>query len=311
MMDADTSGHSDISICSDDTEFLLGQNISIREIDDDDVIHAHESVKIPSSVSRSYHLSPQPSPQKLQQINSSNLRSPQRKGGITKPGKGQDVMQRSPGHSIAKQFSAVESSKSNIKAKADKKSQPQQNYTPKENLKGQTPQTGYGSEAVRYSQDGERTPKSKKQVPEKFAKHPNGMGKFQSPENHKSIHAHKNATGNPSLKSDSLYKTSQLVPPLRDKANSKRKQVEFGRSPLKENYIPGNQNNWEIDSEISLDLVNGKQKFVETESNDLESQMSEATEDLVAVQDGDEEDFTEKLKELNLAVNYDADTNGE
>ncbi|XP_022807934.1 probable serine/threonine-protein kinase kinX isoform X3 [Stylophora pistillata] len=309
MMDADTSGHSDISICSDDTEFLLGQNISIREIDDDDVIQAHESVKIPSSVSRSYHLSPQPSPQKLQQINSSNLRSPQRKGGITKPGKGQDVIPRSPGHSIAKQFSSVESSKSNIKAKADKKSQPPQNYTPKENLKGQTPQTGYGSEAVRYSQDGERTPKSKKQVPENFAKHPHGIGKFQSPENHKSIHAHQNATGNPSLKSDSLYKPSQLIPPLRDKANSKRKQVEFGRSPLKENYIPGNQNNWEIDSEISLDLVNGDQKFVETETNDLESQMSEATEDLVAGQDGDEEDFTEKLKELNLAVNYDADTN--
>ena len=39
--------------------------------------------------------------------------------------------------------------------------------------------------------------------------------------------------------------------------------------------------------------------------------MSEATEDLMAGQDEDEEDFTEKLKELNLAVNYDAGTNGE
>lgn len=311
MMDADTSGHSDISICSDDTEFLLGQNVSIREIDDDDVIHAHENVKIPLSVGKSYHSSPQCSPQKLQQVNSSNLRSPQRKGRNTKPGKGQDVIQRSPGNSKPKQSSAEESFKSNIKTKADKKSQPRQNYVPKENLKGQTPQTSYGSEPARYNKDGERTPKSKKQVPDNLAKHPHGVGNFQSPESHKSIHAHQNVIGSPTVKSESPYKSSQLIPPSRDKANAKRKQVEFGRSLLREHYIPGNQNNWEIDSEISLELVNGEQKFVETESNDLESQMSEATEDLMAGQDEDEEDFTEKLKELNLAVNYDAGTNGE
>ena len=310
-MDADTSGHSDISICSDDTEFLLGQNVSIREIDDDDVIHAHENVKIPLSVGKSYHSSPQCSPQKLQQVNSSNLRSPQRKGRNTKLGKGQDVIQRSPGNSKPKQSSAEESFKSNIKMKADKKSQPRQNYVPKENLKGQTPQTSYGSEPARYNKDGERTPKSKKQVPDNRAKHPHGVGNFQSPESHKSIHAHQNVIGSPTLKSESPYKSSQLIPPSRDKANAKRKQVEFGRSLLREHYIPGNQNNWEIDSEISLELVNGEQKFVETESNDLESQMSEATEDLMAGQDEDEEDFTEKLKELNLAVNYDAGTNGE
>lgn len=73
-MDVDASGHSDNSICSDDTEYLLGQNVSIREIDDDDDIQTHESARAPSAISRSYHSSPQHSPQKLQQINSANLR---------------------------------------------------------------------------------------------------------------------------------------------------------------------------------------------------------------------------------------------
>ena len=41
--------------------------------------------------------------------------------------------------------------------------------------------------------------------------------------------------------------------------------------------------------------------------------MSEATEDLIGreVDHQEDEDFTAKLKELNLAVNFDAGTNGE
>ena len=309
-MDADTSGHSD-SICSDDTEYLLGQNVSIREIDEDDVIQTNENVKIPSSVSRSYHSSPQRSPQKLQQINSSNLRSPQRKGGNVNPRKGQDGLQRSPGHSKAKQSSATESSKSKVKAKADRKLEVQQNYTPRGNLRGQTAQSGYGAETVRYNQDVERTPKSKNHVSDSYAKHPHGQSKFQSPDNHKSIHAHQNTIGSPKLKPEFPYKSSQSTPPSRDKGNTKRKHIELGRSPVRENYMPSNQINWEIDSEISVDMVNGGQNFVETESNDIESQMSEATEDLIGGQDIEDEDITEKLKELNLAVNYDAGTSGE
>ena len=73
--------------------------------------------------------------------------------------------------------------------------------------------------------------------------------------------------------------------------------------------LPVVQDNWEIDSQISLDTLNGGNN-VEVESNDLESQVSEATEDLMRGEDEDDEDITDKLKELNLAVNYDTNTNG-
>ncbi|XP_078360905.1 uncharacterized protein LOC144645269 isoform X4 [Oculina patagonica] len=310
-MDGDNSGQSD-SICSDDTEYLLGQNVSIREIDDDDDGDIQTNAKIPSSVSRSYHASPQHSPQKLQHIHSPNLRSPQRKGANVKPGKGQ-VLQKSPGHSPAKRSPAAEKkSSSKNTAKLDRKSQMQQSYAMGDVSRGQSQkaQSGYVIETVRYNQDFERMAKNKKHVSDSYAKHPHGQSKFQSPENHKSVHAHHKVTGSPKVKSELPYDQSQFTPPSRDKANTKWKHVEPGRSPVRESAVPVNQNNWEIDSEISVDMVNGGHNLVEVESNDLESQMSEATEDLIGRQEDEEDDdFTEKLKELNLAVNFDADTN--
>lgn len=312
-MDADNSGQSD-SICSDDTEYLLGQNVSIREIDDDDDGDIQTNAKVPSSISRSYHASPQYSPQKLQQIHSPNLRSPQRKGVNVKPGKGQ-VFQKSPGHSTAKRSPVLENTSSRKNAaKLDRKSQTQQSYAMGDVSRGQSPkaQSGYVIETVRYNQDVERMAKNKKQVSDSYAKHPHGQGKFESAENHKSIHAHHKATRSPKVKSELSYDQSQFTPPSRDKANTKWKHVEPGRSPVRESAVPVNQNNWEIDSEISVDMVNGGHNLAEVESNDLESQMSEATEDLIGRQEDEEdEDFTEKLKELNLAVNFDAGTNGE
>ena len=314
-MDADTSGHSDNSICSDDTEYLLGQNVSIREIDDDDDIQSHENTRVPSSISRSYHSSPQHSTHRLQQVNSANLRSPQRKAVNVKPGKGTGGLQRSPGHSTVRQVEKTYSSK--VTAKADRKSQTQQNYATGDVLRGQSQkvQSSYGTEIVRYTQDVERMPKSKKQVSDSsmYANHPDGQSKFQSLErNTKSIHTYQKVIGSAKMKSELPYDTSQLTPPTRDKMNSKRKHIEPGRSPVQESVPPVNQMNWEVDSEISVDMVNGGHNFVEIESNDLESEMSEATEDLIGRQDDQEEDedFTEKLKELNLAVNFDAGTNG-
>ncbi|KAJ7387332.1 hypothetical protein OS493_004320 [Desmophyllum pertusum] len=296
-MDADdTSGNSD-SICSDDTEYLLGQNVSIREIDDDDEDNhqTHENSKVPSPISRSYRSSPQHSPQKLQQINSANLRSPSRKGVKVKPGKGQDDLQRSPGHSASKRSSAMEISTRKVTAKADRKSRTQQNYTVEGISRGQsqTVQSSYGSETVRYNQNVERCLKVRNMFQTAIL----------------SIHMVKKTTGSPKLKSDLRYDPSQLNPPSRDKVNAKRKHIEPGRSPVRESAMHANQNNWEIDSEISVDMVNGGHNSVDIDSNDLESEMSEATEDLIAGQDEDDEDFTEKLKELNLAVNFDAGTN--
>ena len=314
-MDPDVSGHSDNSICSDDTEYLLGQNVSIREIDDDDDIQTHENARAPSSISRSYHLSPQHSPQKLQQINPANLRSPQRKVVNIKPGKGPGGSQRSPGHSTARQVEKASSS--TVIAKGDKKSQTQQNYATGDVLRGQSQkvQSSYGTETARYNQDVERVSKSKKQVSDSYmyTKHPDGSSKFQSPESNKAIHTYQKALGSPKMKPELPYDTSQSTPPTRDKVNSKRKHIESGRLQVQESVLPVNQNNWEIDSEISVDMVNGGRNSMEIESNDLESEMSEATEDLIGreVDQQEDEDFTAKLKELNLAVNFDAGTNGE
>ncbi|KAL9981708.1 hypothetical protein ACROYT_G010449 [Oculina patagonica] len=240
------------------------------------------------------------------------LLSPQRKGANVKPGKGQ-VLQKSPGHSPAKRSPAAEKkSSSKNTAKLDRKSQMQQSYAMGDVSRGQSQkaQSGYVIETVRYNQDFERMAKNKKHVSDSYAKHPHGQSKFQSPENHKSVHAHHKVTGSPKVKSELPYDQSQFTPPSRDKANTKWKHVEPGRSPVRESAVPVNQNNWEIDSEISVDMVNGGHNLVEVESNDLESQMSEATEDLIGRQEDEEDDdFTEKLKELNLAVNFDADTN--
>ena len=314
-MDADANGHSDNSICSDDTEYLLGQNVSIREIDDDDDIQNHESARAPSSISRSYHSSPQHSPQKLQQINSANLRSPQRKVVNVKPGKGPSGSQRSPGHSTARQVEKIYSRK--VTAKGDRKPQTQQNYTTGDVSRGQSQklQSSYETETARYNQDVERVPKSKKQVSDSYmyTKHPDGPSKFQSQESNKVLHTYQKVIGSPKMKTELPYDTSQLTPPTRDKVNCKRKRIEPGRSQVRESVLPVNQSNWEIDSEISVDTVNGGHNSMEIESNDLESEMSEATEDLIGreVDHQEDEDFTAKLKELNLAVNFDAGTNGE
>lgn len=55
MMVVDISGYFDIFICSDDIEFFFGQNVFIREIDDDDVIYVYENVKILLFVGKFYY----------------------------------------------------------------------------------------------------------------------------------------------------------------------------------------------------------------------------------------------------------------
>ena len=313
-MDADTSGHSADSICSDDTEYLLGQNVSIREVDDEDV-HIQTNVKVSSSRNTSYHISPQRSPQKLQHISSSNLRSQSRKEVKMKPGKGSDEFLRSPGRSTTKHATTVEPSMSKVKGQQDKKSKLCHDYLSNEVTRGHSEkgQTGYVTKGVRHSEDFERTSKSKKFVSDSYAKHHQRQSSLQSLENHKSVHAqglHK-VIGSPNLKSDLHYNdpTERLTPPTRERSSAKRKPTDPGRSPVRQN-LPVNQDNWEVDSEISVDMVNGGLNIVDVESNDMESEMSEATEDLIGGGDVDDEDITEKLKELNLAVNYDAGTNG-
>jgi len=313
-MDADTSGHSADSICSDDTEYLLGQNVSIREIDDDD-LQIHQNAKISSSRSRAHHISPKHSPQKLQPKNSKNLRSPPRKENKAKPGNRLDEFQRSPSHGTAKHPSAMEPSISKVKGKQDKKSKVPHGYVSNEGAwgHGEKGQIGYEVKGVRHTQDFERTSKSKKVFSDSYAKHQQSQRRFQSPEDHKSVHMqdfHK-VTGSPSLNSECNYDAaSRGTPPTRERSNAKQKHMEPGRSLLRQN-LPVIQDNWEVDSEFSSDMVNGGQNTVDVDSNDMESEMSEATEDLIGGQDVGDEDLTEKLKELNLAVNYDPGTNGE
>ena len=319
-MDADTSGHSADSICSDDTEYLLGQNVSIREIDDDD-LQIHENAKVPSSLRRSYERSPQHSAQKQQLVNLTNLRSPSRKELKVKPGKGPHEYQRSPSHGTTKHPPTVEPPMTKTKGKPDKKSKVPHDYLSNEVSRGLNSeqakgQTSYKTKGMKHTQDFEQTLKSKITVTDSYAKHQQ-IQSFQSPETHKSIHAQaqglRKGTGSANVNADLHYDpASRLTPPTRERINAKRKPTTPGRSPVRQN-LPINQDNWEIDSEISLDTntVNGVQNTVDVDSNDMESEMSEATEDLIREEDVDDEDITEKLKELNLAVNYDVGTNGE
>ena len=172
-------------------------------------------------------------------------------------------------------------------------------------------QNGYRSKGVWQSQELESAPKSSRSNSDSYAKHTHIQGNFQSPESHKSVHvqSHHMVTGSPKLRPELHYDhPSRLTPPTRERQNAKIRPTEPARLPVRQN-LPVVQDNWEIDSQISLDMLNGGNN-VEVESNDLESQVSEATEDLMRGEDEDDEDITDKLKELNLAVNYDTNTNG-
>ena len=306
---ADTSRHSADSICSDDTEYLLGQNVSIREIEDDD-LPVHEHGKINSFFGRSQHMSPQRSPKKPQQVNSKNVISSSKKDVKIKTVRGQDEYHRSPSPSIDKHLSSMEPQMNKVKGKKSK--------GPREFISNELSrehsemvQNSYRSKGVWQSQELEGAPKSSRSNSDSYAKHTHIQGNFQSPESHKSVHVQSQhmVTGSPKLRPELHYDhPSRLTPPTRERQNTKIRPTEPARLPVRQN-LPVVQDNWEIDSQISLDTLNGGNN-VEVESNDLESQVSEATEDLMRGEDEDDEDITDKLKELNLAVNYDTNTNG-
>ncbi|XP_068690507.1 putative leucine-rich repeat-containing protein DDB_G0290503 isoform X2 [Montipora foliosa] len=303
-MDADVSLHSADSICSDDTEYLLGQNVSIREIDEEDLQN---------------NRSPQHSPPKLHQI---NVRSPSRKDIKGKPEEASHEIQRSPGQFNTTRSPVVEPSHAKAKAKSEKKSKVLHNYylhngvsKPKhtEQVKGQVL---HETNSMKYEQDFEKMSKRKTTVKENYTKQRKTQS-FHSPENHKVNYTHTQSLGkvnrSPNVQKTELYydPRSQAGQNTKGRNRVKRKPIPSTLSPV-QHMLPSNQDNWEIDSEISLDMVNGGQRNVGVESNDLESEMSEATEDLIReedIEEVDDEDITEKLKELNLAVNYDAGTN--
>lgn len=304
VMDADVSLHSADSICSDDTEYLLGQNVSIREIDEEDLQN---------------NRSPQHSPPKLHQI---NVRSPSRKDIKGKPEEASHEIQRSPGQFNTTRSAVVEPSHAKAKAKSEKKSKVLHNYylhngvsKPKhtEQVKGQVL---HETNSMKYEQDFEKMSKRKTTVKENYTKQRKTQS-FHSPENHKVNHTHTQSLGkvnrSPNVQKTELYydPRSQAGQNTKGRNRVKRKPIPSALSPV-QHMVPTNQDNWEIDSEISLDMVNGGQRNIGVESNDLESEMSEATEDLIReedIEEVDDEDITEKLKELNLAVNYDAGTN--
>lgn len=308
-MDADVSLHSADSICSDDTEYLLGQNVSIREIDDDDL-----------QINRSYNQSPQHSPQKLH-VQRVNLRPPSRKEVSVKPVKAPHEFQRSPG----KRAAVVQPPIVKAKVKSEKKLKVPQEYLHDEVSNPRHPQQVKGqvvakTKSMKYSQDFNMVSKSKRSGKGSRGKQKQ-IQSFNLSENHKvagihtQVHGHGKANRSPSTKPELDYDlAAQEMPASTEKNRVIRKSMPFVQLPVRQT-LSANHDNWELDSEISLDMYNAGQSNTGVESNDLESEMSEATEDLVREDDDadedDDEDITEKLKELNLAVNFDAGTDGE
>lgn len=305
-MDADVSLHSADSICSDDTEYLLGQNVSIREIDDDDL-----------QINRSHNQSPQHLPQKLH-VQRVNLRSPSRKVSV-KPVKAHHEFQRSPG----KRAAVVEPPVVKATVKSEKKLKVPHEYLLNEVPNPRHPQQVKGQvvekkKSMKYSQDFDRVSKSKTSVKGSHSKQ-HQIQSFSISENHKvvgihtQVHGHEKANRSPSTKPELDYDlTAQEMPASKEKNRVIRKPMPSVRLPVQQT-LTANHDNWELDSEISLDMYNAGQSNVGFETNDLESEMSEATEELVREEDDadDDEDIREKLKELNLAINFDAGTNGE
>ncbi|XP_015756362.1 PREDICTED: cingulin-like isoform X1 [Acropora digitifera] len=300
-MDADVSLHSADSICSDDTEYLLGQNVSIREIDDDDL-----------QINSSHNQSPQHSPQKLH-VQRVNLRSPSRKVSV----KPVNEFQRSPGKRAAVDESPI--------VKATVKSEKKFKF-PHEHLLNEVPNPRHPQQvkgqvvarkkSMKYSQEFDRVSKSKSSVKGSHSKQ-HQIQSFSISDNPKvagidtQVHGHGKANRSPSTKPELDYDlTAQEMPASKENNRVKRRPMPSGRLPVQQT-LTANHDNWELDSEISLDMYNAGQSNVGVETNDLESEMSEATEDLVREEDDadDDEDIREKLKELNLAVNFDAGTN--
>lgn len=172
--------------------------------------------------------------------------------------------------------------------------------------------------SMKYSQDFDRVSKGKTSVKGNHSKQ-HQIQSFSISDNPKvagidtQVHGHGKANRSPSTKSELDYDlTAQEMPASKEKNRVKRKPMPSGRLPVQQT-LTASHDNWELDSEISVDMYNAGQSNVGVETNDLESEMSEATEDLVREEDDadDDEDIREKLKELNLAVNFDAGTNGE
>ena len=300
------------SICSDDTEYLLGQNVSIREIDDVDVDASLNEVSL--YMGSSHHSPPQHSPQKPHHMKSTKSRSPQRKevcignARAMPPSRGanefdqQRSAERLTVHGSSKCSPIVEPFTSRDVEMGD----PRSRATFRND---EVSKRGRNSENWLQSSPNQKAVKSKKES--KTRQH--------------GQHGTDKTCKNTQFKSDSIPKTKLL--PVSDLSHHtmtlrctsptkgsfvKRPHEKYVKKLPTRQAIPINQENcWEVGSEISVDVINEGRSTLYVDANELESEgHSETTEDLFGREDLNDDNITEKLKELNLAVHFDTNTSG-
>lgn len=315
-MDADTSNCSD-SICSDDTEYLLGQNVSFREIDD------YENQSDSENIAKCVRGQNTPRTHSIQAIYNTKL-SPPRKG---QREKAKSLV--SPQKQIYKDnYSSVDRCHETTDTFVDhqriiRKTDDVQKENRRNTSKTEEQQASEFGDRARRERvlknagqlQNESSKKSYKyssyvQTSDVYERHI-GSGTETDSVLRKSSHQKKGPELDYSYEQRTM--SSPFSPPTKDHDGPSKKNQKSGTGASKREFALSRTQDtcsWEADSDVSVDAVTNHHGALE--HNDLVSEMSDATEDLVGVS-GEEEldaEVAEKLKKLNLAVNYDAETDG-
>lgn len=287
----DENNLSSESICSDDTEYLLGQNVSIREIDDIDLKPSTKFEKTEKITSLKYNEDRQ----------SPRIRNENRKGQYL-----------------------IDSS---TQSKEEKRRVPTSDKLQEPNL------LGYQERGkAKYSTQSsgiEPTPKyysSQKYISEpsdvsrekkgSVGKPSQGRTKVQPSAQQGKSKTH--IEGGRSITRDIKQREDYKDYPKQRSYDDKRAGSDRGGPKVvKTEAEPDQRKGWrQKDSPVNFEkswkreVYEGEENLDSPEQADVGSMASEATEDLLKQDDELDGSIIEKLKELNLAVSYDADTQG-
>ena len=314
-MDLDGSILSE-SVCSDDTEYLLGQNVSLREIEDTDAeeldiipsmkspVAQQQQPQIPLSRSKKYSfdiLLPSKTNKQLlvEQKEIENRSTKQSvRGARTDNRHHEDNGQHSQAVGNDLQNESRGKSSNRVREYYGRTSQHNSNKASRKML-SRSVSGGSDDSMVRES--------SRRQSPKQYEKPSCNIQRIViSPESEKRFASKKNK-GAVNVTERSPWEQPPSSPPTKDHSSVRKAKHSDHQKVAWRNTLPSErQNKWETDSEPSTDIIlDARNELVDTgdELGEVRNQV-----------DGEEEEIDssimEKLKELNLAVNFDENTDG-
>lgn len=259
--------NSSDSICSDDTEYLLGQNVSIRDIDDYD----------------------------------------------EKPSRVPSIKQRHDQHTTSLQHrTSPETRKSNLK-KIDVISQQDSNkYQQKHHMREQTKIVNFQHQS---SKTIELTPPDSRTLKKPVRQNKTRTVQDDSKSHHSSHQTHiSSANHREKSQTKSTEKRKPNVASHFEERHIKEEPLNNQSEKMKEMRIE-NKRGWRekmspLQHDQSWDWNQAKERHHSPEQADIISITSEAATEELLKDDELDGSIIQKLKELNLAVNYDPDTQG-